>query len=249
MGQGRGGDTIQQSEGVSPSSEPFLLSTGALRIIFWVGAFMLVAAIIALLVIKSIGGEISRGGHSDSIALHEIIIGDDVLSVTANMIRFPYQRLSGSAERLDLYALWPLMSGYSNGHSSAFNVGKDYERVIFLSLEKRSVSQDMAGRVERIYSQFFDGVAQPTSFGLMRQPLSASSGFVDEDLYLEIDSPYPFATRCVRETSAVGEPYCLRDIFMGRNLSLTYRFHKSLLPQWASMERMVRKRINLMLTN
>ena len=216
---------------------------------FWVSAIALVAAIAMLLVIKSIGSEISQGGHSDSPTLHEIIIGNDVLNVTANMIRFPYQRLSSSSDRLDLYALWPLMSGYSIDHSDAFNAGKDSEKIIFLSLEKRSMSQDMAGRVERIYSQFFEGVAYPTAFGLMRQALSASSGFVDEDLYLEIDSPYPFATRCVRETSAIGEPYCLRDIFMGRNLSLTYRFHKSLLPEWASMERMVRKRINLMLAN
>lgn len=181
--------------------------------------------------------------------MHEIIIGNDVLSVTANMIRFSGQRSSGSGERLDLYALWPLMSGYSKRHSDAFNAGKERNKVMFLSLEKRTMSQDMAGRVERIYSQFFEGPAQPTAFGLMRQPLSASSGFVDEDLYLEIDSPYPFATRCVRKKSSIGEPYCLRDIFMGRNLSVTYRFHKSLLPEWASIERMVRKRIKLMLMN
>ncbi|MBL4891603.1 MAG: hypothetical protein JKX91_07225 [Rhizobiaceae bacterium] len=212
-------------------------------------AIALVAAIAMLFVIKSIGSEISQGGHSDSTTLHEIIIGNDVLNVTANMIRFPYQRLSGSSDRLDLYALWPLMSGYSIDHSDAFNAGTDSERIIFLSLEKRSMSQDMAGRVEQIYSQFFEGAAHPTAFGLMRQTLSASSGFVDEDLYLEIDSPYPFATRCVRETSAIGEPYCLRDIFIGRNLSLTYRFHKSLLPEWARMERMVRKLIKLMLAN
>lgn len=210
---------------------------------------MLVATIIALLVIKSISGNISHGGHSNSTVLHEIIIGNDVLNVTANMIRFPNQRFSGSSDRLDLYALWPLMSGYNNEHSSAFNAGEDSERIIFLSLERRSMSRDMAGRVARIYNQFFDGAAQPTAFGLMRQPLAESSGFVDEDLYLEIGSPYPFATRCVRENSAIGKPYCLRDIFMGRNLSLTYRFHKSLLPEWASMDQMIRKRFNLMLVN
>lgn len=216
---------------------------------FWVSAIALVFAIAVLLVIKSISSEISQGGHSDSTELHEIIIGNDVLKVTANMIRFSGQRFSGSNNRLDLYALWPLMSGYNSQHSDAFNAGRNHKKIIFLSLEKRSMSRDMAGRVERIYSQFFDGSAQPTAFGLMRQPLSAASGFVDEDLYLEIDSPYPFATRCMRETSTIGQPYCLRDIFMGRNLSLTYRFHKSLLPEWASMERMVRKRINLMLDN
>lgn len=216
---------------------------------FWVSAIALVFAVAVLLVIKSISSEVSRGGHSNSTELHEIIIGNDVLKVTANMIRFPSQRFSGSNNRLDLYALWPLMSGYNSQHSDAFNAGQNHEKIIFLSLEKRSLSREMAGRVERIYSQFFEGSAQPTAFGLMRQPLSAASGFVDEDLYLEIDSPYPFATRCMRETSTIGQPYCLRDIFMGRNLSLTYRFHKSLLPEWASMEQMVRKRINLMLDN
>ncbi|PCI03404.1 MAG: hypothetical protein COB78_10625 [Hyphomicrobiales bacterium] len=240
---------IQQSKNFSPANAPLFLSMRASRIFFGLSAAAFGAVIVGLLVIKSIGGEIAHGGHSNSIALHEIIIGNDVLSVTANMIRFPGQRVSGSSDRLDLYALWPLMNGYSNIHSDAFNAGKDREKIIFLSLEKRSMSRDMAGRVDRVYSQFFDGPAQPTAFGLMRQPLSVSSGLVDEDLYLEIDSPYPFATRCVRETSAIGEPYCLRDIFMGRNLSLTYRFHISLLPEWASMERMVRKRIKLMLVN
>jgi len=204
-------------------------------------------ALTLLLAASFIGNKTSGAGHSDSTAMHEIIIGNDVLNVAANMIRFPDQRFSGAQDRLDIYGLWPLMEGYSEQNNAAFNAGKDRRFVIFLMLEKRSMSSEMTGRVDTIYSQFLDGPVQPTTMGLTRQPLSAASGFVDEDLYLEIDNPYPYATRCVRETSSVGEPYCLRDIFVGRNLSLTYRFHKSLLPEWARIERTVRKRINLML--
>lgn len=217
--------------------------------LFIISGIAFASAMIVFLIVVSIGDEISQAGHTDSAAIHEVIIENDVLGITANMIRFPAQRFSGNHERVDIYALWPLMSGYSEENKSAFNMGKDSDKVVFITLERRSMSKDMAGRVIPIYSQFFEGTAQETSMGLTSHTLSKKSGYIDEDLYLETNSPYPFATRCIRETSKVSKPFCMRDIFVGRNLTLTYRFHKSLLPEWANLERMVRKRFNLMLKN
>ena len=62
---------------------------------------------------RKIGSEIAMGGHTDSLALHEIVIGNDVLSLPANMIRYPEQRRDGIAHRLDLYARWPNLSGFT----------------------------------------------------------------------------------------------------------------------------------------
>jgi hypothetical protein len=55
---------------------------------------------------------ISGGQHHRS-TLHEIVIGNDVLLLPANVIRFESQRISGVQGAVDTYFAWPGMSGYT----------------------------------------------------------------------------------------------------------------------------------------
>src|SRR5690606_18487550 len=84
------------------------------RLFGWL--LLAISVLILLTIAVNIGGRllgplIARGGHSDSTQAYEIIIGNNVLSIPANMIRFPNQRRDGVAERLDLYARWPGLTG------------------------------------------------------------------------------------------------------------------------------------------
>ena len=98
------------------------------------------------------------------------------------------------------------------------------------------MSFDMSGRLNSIYSVFFEGLGIAEAHGLVRQPLSESGGYIDEDMYFEPNSPYPFAARCVREISKIGAPLCIRDIHIGNDLMITYRFHKDFLDQWIELD-------------
>ncbi len=216
---------------------------------FVIGATLFLAAFTAVIVgiVYLLGTEISRAGHSDDTTLKQVIIGNDVLAIPANTIRFRSQRRGGESERVDMYFLWPEMAGFSQNSEAAFNQTTINPALVFMTLEQRQMSQDMTGRIEPIYSKFLAGAPVAAGHGLVRQGLSPEGGFYQEDLWYEAQSPYPFAARCSRPGTDMAAPYCLRDIHAGRGLSVTYRFHISLIGEWMAIDTAIRAQVKRML--
>lgn len=192
------------------------------------------------------GDKLSRAGHSSSAEKLQIVINNDYLNVPENKIRFGSQRKSGALGKLDLYMHWPSLSGYGDHLSHEFNNSENNANLIFLTIEPQTMTYDMSGRVGLIYQQFFEGKPELTKIGLIRQGLSSDGGFMDEDLFYASASPYPFATRCIKEQTSTA-PLCIRDIFIGKNLMATYRFHKKYLPQWIELEQSMRAVVKSMI--
>ncbi len=193
------------------------------------------------------GDELSRAGNTSDASLRQIVIGNDAVNVPANMVRFGSQRRATTAARLDLYAHWPSMSGYSEALGESFNSATIDPAIVFLTLEPRAMSQEMSGRIDAIYRKYFESAPVDAGNGLMSAPLSQEGGFVDEELVFEASSPYPFAARCVRASSPSAAAYCIRDIQAGKGLTATYRFDRSLLPQWLQLETAIRDRLKAMI--
>jgi len=223
------------------------ISGGFANKLLGVTFLLLVISIALYLAAAYFGDNISRGGHSASTETIEVVVGNDLLHVPANFIRHSNQRKAGLHHRLELYMHWPTLSGYSDELSHAFNTISEESDLIFVTLEKRSMPYDMSGRIAPIYKRFFTGQPTPYKAGLVKQSLNSEAGFIDEDLYYAAGSPYPFATRCVKDNSTVGTPYCIRDIHLSENLSLTYRFHKRMLTEWITLERKLRETVKNML--
>lgn len=219
------------------------------RIVLAISSVLVIVACLILTTVWLVGDGIARAGHSPDTSLRQRIVGNDVLNVPANMIRFRSQRRNTSLERLDLYMLWPQMQGYTNETAEHFNQPQVNAEILFVTVEPRRMSQDMSGRMEPIYSKFFTGEREPAGHGLMKQPLDPSGGFADEELWFEADSPYAYAARCIRNGAQRITHYCLRDIHLGKDLTVTYRFHKSLIGQWMALEAGVRTRLNSMLAH
>ncbi len=215
--------------------------------ILMVSAALLIMAVALFFIARLYGESISRGGHTASKQVLEIIISNDVLHVPSNTIRYTSQRRPGPIERLELYLHWPSLSGYSDALRAEFNNSGENSNLIFLTLEPRTMSYDMSGRIAPIYRRFFEGAPADAGNGLVKQALSPDGGFVDEDLYYAANSPYPFAARCLRERSTIGTPFCIRDIHIAKGLMLTYRFHKRFLTSWIDLDHMVRSRVKSML--
>ena len=214
------------------------ISPGFLKKTILTTITLLIAAFAMFTSAHFFGDNLSRAGHSSSKEELKIVIGNDYLKIPANKVRFFSQRKSGSQEKLDLYMHWPSLSGYTDNLRLDFNNSNGNENLIFISIEPRNMSFDMSGRVAPIYAQFFEGKGELTNTGLVKQALSAEGGFIDEDLYYAASSPYPFATRCVR-TVASTTPFCIRDIHIGKDLMLTYRFHQKHLANWIELEQSV----------
>lgn len=103
------------------------------------------------------GHTISLGGHTEETTLHEVVIGNSILELPANAIRFRSQRRDGVAERVDLYLHWPDMQGYQPVFIGDFNGSGDKKTLLFLTFEPRATSRDMSGRYGPIYSTLTDG--------------------------------------------------------------------------------------------
>lgn len=193
---------------------------------------------------QRIGSEIAAGGHTASAAVHEIVIGNNVLAIPANANRFVSARRDGIAERIDLYLHWPDLKGYTETTRDAFNHAGGGRDILFLSFQERTMSRDMSGRLEPIYRFLMEPDGRDGPDGVTLHDFDKDSGYSNEVLAVSRGKGRePFVARCL-EGPAADEALapCERDVHMGDNLSLTYRFPAELLGQWRALDRgVVRK--------
>ena len=185
-----------------------------------------------------LGASIASVGHTDDTTRMEIVIGNNVLVAPANMIRHDAARRHGETQKLDLYALWPEMGGYTDAQRDAFNHRSGSRRLLFISIEPRQMSRDMSGRLEPIYRRLIELPGAPAVGKLRQYSFSEGSGYVDETLLVgERPGRAPFVARCLTGPAASESiAACERDIHVGDMLSLTYRFPSEMLADWATLD-------------
>jgi hypothetical protein len=214
-------------------------------------AFTLLALLSAAISVggKWFGRSIAMAGHTDDKTLREVVIGNDVIAVPANAIRFERARRDGIASRLDLYLRWPDMSGYSTAARDDFNHAGGSRRIIFLSFEERMMSRDMSGRFAPIYSSMIVRPGMSGPGGVTLYEFNRKSGYLNEVLAVaKRPGDSPFVARCLSGPSAEESlAPCERDVQVGENLSLSYRFPKQLLAEWQVLDAAVRSSVARML--
>lgn len=242
--------------------EPLISNRMALGIILAL-ALMAAATFAINLGGSWIGPKLALGSHTDSREEIRVRIGQDELRLPANTIRFSEQRYAGDSERIDLYLTWPEMQGYSVGQKRRFDDSDSADSLIFLQLSQSTMSRDMSGRLEPIYSRLFDGDAIAGPYGLTAHHLRADSGYGDEVI---LTAPNPtgdtYAVRCLMprdkgpqrqagpqaSPAATNSASCQRDIRAGQDLTVLYRFSPTLLRDWvhidAAIARFVKERVS-----
>lgn len=208
-----------------------------------------IALLAALTVAITVGGHwvgerISLAGHTASTRAFGITIGEDSLRLAANTIRFPSERQDGVAERVDLYLTWPKMQGYTEDNKAIFNDVRQSASLIFLQLSQSIMSRDMSGRLEPIYSHVIDGAPFRGPNGLTAHRLRAESGYAGEVLLTAPRLGMPdYAVRCILpatpEQATSGD--CQRDIKVGKDLSVLYRFSSADLGDWDHIDDAVQR--------
>jgi hypothetical protein len=232
---------MTQTEAVSPSA----LSPARSR--FLVRLFMGFAILVVLSAGISVAGKlmghtIAMAGHTDDARPFEIVIGNNVLDIPGNEIRFEQARINGVAPRIDLYVAWPSMRGYSEPERALFNNSGEAPSLIFMAVDDRMMSRDMSGRFEPIHSTIIERPARRGPADLAIYRFSEKSGYTDESLVVgPVVEGTRFVARCLTgEAGRQSLAPCERDINFGRDLTLTYRFPQRLLAQWASLDEAVR---------
>jgi len=191
---------------------------------------------------KWLGRSIALAGHTDDPTVREIVIGNNVIAAPANTIRFDRQRHDGVATRLDLYLRWPQLDGYTNAARDDFNNANGTRTILFLSFEERIMSRDMSGRLEPIYAPMLVRPGQPRPGGITLYAFDEKSGYLNEVLAVAGENTgAPFVARCLAGDSAAESlAPCERDIHLGDNLSLSYRFPRELLGDWEKLDKAIR---------
>lgn len=222
--------------------EPLISNRLLFRITMVIG---LLAALAAALSIagRHLGEGLVLGDNTASREIHRITVGQDTLALPANVIRFERQRKSGPAESVSIYLSWPGLEGYDRANAVLFSDPRRSDRLIFAEFSQSVMSRDMSGRVEPIYSKLFSGEAVKGPAGLLVHKLSKKSGFGDERLLTAtLPDGTTYAVRCLlpRDGQPSTSADCLRDVRVGRDLTLLYRFSSTLLPQWMEIDRGLR---------
>ncbi len=216
-----------------------LLSNRFVFVLTSVVAVLALLSIVISLFGHRFGERWALSGHSDSTEILDISIGLDRLQLASNTIRFEEQRKSGTSERIDLYLLWPEMTGYSRDLRRRFDDLSQANALIFLQLSQSTMSRDMSGRIGPIYSSLFDGEAGAGPFGLSQHRFRAGTGY-DEEVLLTAPRPGrpDYAVRCLLPApgAAPSGGDCQRDIHVGRDLTVLYRFSSTLLRDWQAID-------------
>lgn len=193
------------------------------------------------------GENLALAGHTTSTENNDIFIGLDHLRLPSNVIRFEEQRVTGVAERADLYLTWPGMQGYTDNTRTLFNDVNHPGKLIFLDISQSTMSRDMSGRLEPIYQHLFDGTALPGPAGLQRHAMKESSGYGQEVFFTaDRGGDTPYTVRCILPATPAASTSadCQRDIHAGRDLVVLYRFSSQLLPQWQAIDTAVLNYVN-----
>jgi hypothetical protein len=212
----------------------------------------LVAVLAALTLAISIGGRwigrhITLAGNTDSTKTVAVTIGRDILRLPQNVMRFPNQRRNGAAERADLYLTWPEMQGYSKEHRERFDDLSQSTNLIFVQITQSTMSQDMSGRIRPIYSHLMEGAAVPFGYGLTLHDLKAEAGYDGEVLLTGARANQTeYAVRCILPSSPADATSgdCQRDIKVGKDLSVLYRFSSRHLQDWDHIDAAIRTFVN-----
>lgn len=211
---------------------------------FMLRVFYSFAALALLSVAISVGGkwvgrEIANVGHTEDTTRYRVAIGENLLAIPANMIRFDKQRRDGETARVDLYVKWPAMTGYTHADRDAFNNRGDSRDIIFMTVEEQMMSRDMSGRLDPIYRRLIELPGGPgPAAGLRVYDFAADSGYVNESLVVgERAGHEPFVARCLTGQAAADSlAACERDVAIGKELSLTYRFPEKMLQSWQALD-------------
>lgn len=231
--------------GDTPAHAP-LVSNRFLNVVIAVVCVLALLSLAIHVLGRTYGEGLMQQGETDSEEIHQVVIGQDQLHLPANVMRFAEQRRDGAAERLDLYFLWPEMTGFRQEFRSRFHDIAFADDLIFVQVSQSTMSRDMSGRLEPIYSHLFSGPPEPGPHGLTLHRLRAESGYGDEVL-LTARRPdgRDYVVRCIlRGDAPASSGDCQRDIHVGRDLTVLYRFSVRRLPNWDQLDRSVRAYID-----
>lgn len=164
----------------------------------------------------------------------KVSLGERLLTVPRDLVRFPGQRYDGPTERLELALRWPPReAGTAEIAPSEAARGTVY---ILLSLPDDSL--DPARRFAALYQRYLDPATISAPQGLTGRRFLPDIGYDKEELFYDPASPAAYFVRCAAPIA--DQPgICLREIRLANKLDVIYRFPRDVLNSWRRLDQTV----------
>lgn len=217
------------------------------------GIFLATLILCAIFLYYYVGPSVDElGGNVPSPAISEEPIAIDVASmkfaIPANYTVFPRDRRGGERDEVWLYALWPTLSGYAPSRREDFIENPADTRRIDILIAERTSPFSERERIDILYMpQTIDTRGARTPYKLIKYEFKEqranvpTSGYAGAELYLgEVAKKEIAAIFCMKERDDVMSPECWRELELGPDVTLTYRFKRPYLAEWRKIDAEVR---------
>jgi len=200
---------------------------------------------IAALALVAYGVQWAIEDYRDGIALKgldgkpspiALVVAGVPMTIPANMIRFRSERRGGAVDKADLVLHWPTLQGLSDGNTDDFKDPTATAPLIFATISARETTLDASARLDAIYSRFFAGPEIAGAGGLVGRTMADDSPYKGEIVYAAPHGGFPFVARCMAVETPDIPATCIRDIDIGRGLTMLYRFNRAFLGDWKAID-------------
>lgn len=168
-------------------------------------------------------------------------LGPVTLVVPSNMIRSP-AGTNTRASSLELVVHWPTLEGYSEGRAGAFLSSDERAPLLFISIRPADGRFGPNERYVHVYRRLLADFPRIGPGGLVAQTFRTGFGYDGETLYVSPVPAQPLVARCAADKMATET--CLVEYRSAHGLDVAYRFRRSLLSRWRSLDRSVRALID-----
>jgi len=174
---------------------------------------------------------------TDATRAIALVVGPARFQIPANYLLAASARRGGAVKDLALIAMLPDLEGYTLGAAQEFTANAPESRVVHLMLKSGQAVLPEQERIDRIYMmQVANPKGEQGPYGLRQYAFRADSGYHAQDLFVGATDAGPMVLLCTKLTPDVLSPSCLRDLPLGNDLSLSYRFKRAQLAQWRAID-------------
>ena len=155
------------------------------------------------------------------------------LWIPANYLEYDSARLGGTRRSVELFAMMPDLSGWSNWDASSFSDNTPSSNVVYMPIREDKVNLSEADRFQRIYLAYLvDPRGAPAGYELTQYQFRGDSGYRAEDLFVGHTQSGLVVMHCAKLGPDVPSPNCWRDLRLVKGVSVSYRFKRKRLNHW-----------------
>ncbi|MEQ8745462.1 hypothetical protein [Pyruvatibacter sp.] len=175
---------------------------------------------------------------TDRLDKVQVSIVDVQLAIPANYTRFAGARQGGAFERLEMHALLPDLTPFTERTRDEFDRSDPLSPVLHIRIEEANSVLASQPRLELVYLPAVtnrDG--EPGPHGLRHYVFRNDTGFSGQDMYVGPGpAGAPAILVCSRDAPLL---WCRREILLSERVVLRYRYKRAHLEQWKEIDNQV----------